>query len=71
MVDLGINVPIKKFVAAIEEYKPDLLGISCLLTTGFENIKATVKAIEDAGLRSDLKVLIYVYNDLYGIDFIA
>ena len=58
VIDLGANVPIKKFVAAIEEYKPHILGISCLLTTGFENMKATVKAIEDAGLRSDLKVLI-------------
>jgi len=58
VIDLGVNVPMEKFVAAIEEYKPDILGISCLLTTGFENMKATVKAIEDAGLRSDLKVLI-------------
>jgi len=58
VIDLGVNVPTKKFVAAAEEYKPDILGISCLLTTGFENMKATVKAIEDAGLRSVLKVLI-------------
>ncbi len=58
VIDLGVNVPIKKFIAAVEEYKPDILGISCLLTTGFENMKATVKGIEDAGLRSDLKVLI-------------
>jgi len=58
VIDLGVNVPINKFVIAIEEYKPDILGISCLLTTGFENMKATVKAMEEAGLRSDLKVLI-------------
>ena len=58
VVDLGVNVPVKRFVEAIEEHKPDILGISCLLTTGFENMKATVKAIEDAELRSDLKVLI-------------
>ena len=58
VIDLGVNVPTKTFVEAIEEYKPNILGISCLLTTGFENMKATVKAIEDAGLRSDLKVLI-------------
>jgi methanogenic corrinoid protein MtbC1 len=58
VIDLGVNVPTKRFVAAIEEHKPDILGISCLLTTGFENMKATVEAIEDAGLRSDLKILI-------------
>ena len=58
VMDLGVNVPVKRFVEAIEEYKPDILGISCLLTTGFENMRATVKAIEDAELRSDLKVLI-------------
>jgi dimethylamine corrinoid protein len=58
VIDLGVNVPIKKFREAVEEHKPNILGISCLLTTGFENMKATVKAIEDANLRSGLKILI-------------
>ena len=58
VVDLGVNVPIRKFIEAIEEHQPDILGISCLLTTVFDNMKAAIKAIEDAGLRSNLKILI-------------
>ncbi len=58
VIDLGVNVPIQTFVKAIRDQKPDLLGISCLLTTGFDHMKSAIKAIEDAGLRKDLKILI-------------
>jgi dimethylamine corrinoid protein len=58
VIDLGVNVPIQTFVKAIRDQKPDLLGISCLLTTGFDPMKSAIKAIEDAGLRKDLKILI-------------
>jgi len=58
VIDLGVNVPIQTFVKAIQDQKPDLLGISCLLTTGFDHMKSAIKAIEDAGLRKDLRILI-------------
>jgi len=58
VIDLGVNVPIQTFVKAIRDQKPDLLGISCLLTTGFDPMRFAIKAIEDAGLRKDLKILI-------------
>ncbi|HSB05190.1 MAG TPA: cobalamin-dependent protein [Thermodesulfobacteriota bacterium] len=58
VIDLGVNVPIQTFVKAIRDQKPDLLGISCLLTTGFDHMRSAIKEIEDAGLRKDLKILI-------------
>lgn len=58
VVDLGVDVSAEKYIAAIKEHNPKVIGISCLLTTCFDNIKACIKAIEDAGLRKDLKILI-------------
>ena len=58
VIDLGVDVPIEKYIAAIKEHKPKVVGISCLLTTCFDNIKACIKAIEDAGLRKNMKILI-------------
>jgi methanogenic corrinoid protein MtbC1 len=58
VVDLGVNVEYQAFVDAIREHKPQFVGISCLLTTVFENMKATIDAIGAAGLRDQVKVLI-------------
>lgn len=48
----------KKFIEAIKQYKPKVVGISCLLTTCFDNVKESIQAIENAGLRNNVKVLI-------------
>ncbi|MBV7274239.1 cobalamin-dependent protein [Clostridium sp. PL3] len=58
VVDLGVDVPTAKFIEAIKQHKPKVVGISCLLTTCFDNVKECIQAIEDAGLRNDVKVLI-------------
>lgn len=58
VIDLGVDVPVQRFVDAVKEHKPKLVGLSCLLTTSFDNMKATVAALEDAGLRNDVKVLV-------------
>jgi methanogenic corrinoid protein MtbC1 len=58
VVDLGVDVPIEKFVDAIEEHRPTVVGLSCLLTTSFENMKSTIDAIEKKGLRSGLPIII-------------
>ncbi|KZL89294.1 cobalamin B12-binding domain-containing protein [Clostridium magnum] len=58
VIDLGVDVPTAKFIEAIKEYKPKVVGISCLLTTCFDNVKECIQAIEDAGLRNDTKILI-------------
>ncbi|WP_411680383.1 B12-binding domain-containing protein [Clostridium thailandense] len=58
VIDLGVDVPTGKFIEAIKQYKPKVVGISCLLTTCFDNVKACIQAIEDAGLRNDTKILV-------------
>ncbi|MEW6624025.1 MAG: cobalamin-dependent protein [Bacillota bacterium] len=56
--DLGVDVPAAKFVEAIKEHQPQIVGLSALLTLAFDKMKGTVKAIEDAGLRDKVKIMI-------------
>jgi 5-methyltetrahydrofolate--homocysteine methyltransferase len=56
--DLGIDVPVEKFVAAIDELKPEVVGLSGLLTLAFDSMKATIDAISAAGKRDQVKVMI-------------
>ncbi|MBN1322288.1 MAG: cobalamin-dependent protein [Thermoleophilia bacterium] len=58
VVDLGVNVEHQAFVDAIKEHKPELVGMSCLLTTVFEDMKEAIKTIQEAGLRDQVKILI-------------
>jgi dimethylamine corrinoid protein len=58
VIDLGVDVPTAKFIEAIKQYKPQIVGMSCLLTTAFDNIKEAIAAIEKAGLRKNIKILI-------------
>jgi len=50
VIDLGVNVPPAKFVETIKQQKPELVGLSTLLTTTMPAMRDTVKAIRDAGL---------------------
>jgi 5-methyltetrahydrofolate--homocysteine methyltransferase len=50
VIDLGVNVPSAKFVEAVKQHRPKLLGLSALLTTTMPAMRDTVKAIRDAGL---------------------
>ena len=50
VIDLGVNVPAAKFLEAVRQHKPKLLGLSTLLTTTMPAMRDTVKAIRDAGL---------------------
>lgn len=56
--DLGIDVSPEKFVETVRQEKPDFLALSALLTTTMPNMKATIDSLKDAGLRSDVKVII-------------
>jgi len=56
--DLGIDVPSDKFIDKLKETGSSILGMSGLLTPAFESMKDTVKALEAAGLRSTVKVII-------------
>lgn len=58
VIDLGVDVPTEKFIEAIKEHKPAVVGFSCLLTTAFDNIKSAIATLTDAGLRDNLKILI-------------
>lgn len=58
VIDLGVNVPIERFVEAVRQHKPDFVGLSCLLTTAYDNMKATVEALDAAGLHDGRKILI-------------
>jgi 5-methyltetrahydrofolate--homocysteine methyltransferase len=57
-IDLGTDVPPEKFVAAVREHRPKLVGMSALLTTTMVNMKATIVALEEAGLRESVKILV-------------
>ena len=58
VIDLGVDVSYEKFVAAVREHDPQIIGLSCLLTSSFDNMKQTVAAIETAGLRSGRMILV-------------
>jgi methanogenic corrinoid protein MtbC1 len=57
-VDLGKDVPPETFVAAIREHQPGLLGLSALLTTTMLAMKTTIEALEEAGLRDSVKIMV-------------
>ncbi|MEM4595759.1 MAG: corrinoid protein [Desulfurococcaceae archaeon] len=58
VVDLGVDVPPHRFVEAIKQHNPDIVGLSCLLTSGIESMKKTIDAIREAGLRGRIKLII-------------
>jgi methylmalonyl-CoA mutase cobalamin-binding domain/chain len=58
VVDLGVDVPAERFVAAVKEHDAQVVGLSCLLTTAFDAMKATIQAFEAAGLREAVSIFI-------------
>ena len=58
VIDLGVDVPPAKFVEAVKTHKPQFIGMSALLTTTMPNMKATVDALNAAGVRSNVQVMV-------------
>jgi 5-methyltetrahydrofolate--homocysteine methyltransferase len=58
VIDLGKDVAPEAFVRAVREHKPDVVGMSALLTTTMTAMGATIKALQEAGLRSQIKVIV-------------
>jgi 5-methyltetrahydrofolate--homocysteine methyltransferase len=58
VVNLGINVDSEKFLAAIAEHRPDILGMSALLTTTMPYMGVVIKALKEKGIREQLIVLV-------------
>ena len=74
VIDLGVQVAPEKFVAAIEEHQPDIVGFSAFLTTTMPMFKANINALEKAGLRDKVIVMVggapvtQEYADAVGAD---
>src|SRR5687767_48814 len=58
VIDLGINNAVEKYLAAIEEHKPDILGMSALLTTTMPYMKVVIDTLKEKGIRDDYVVLV-------------
>ena len=58
VVDLGTDVTPQKFVDAVKEHHPNVIGMSALLTTTMPSMGATIEALKEAGLRDQVKVMI-------------
>jgi 5-methyltetrahydrofolate--homocysteine methyltransferase len=58
VVDLGINNPVENYLEALEEHKPDILGMSALLTTTMPYMKVVIDALVEKGIRDDYIVLV-------------
>ncbi len=80
--DIGIDVPVKKFLDEIREFKPAVVALSGFLTLAFDSMKETVQAIEKEGLREGMKIMIgggqvddavrsYTGADAYGSNAVA
>jgi methanogenic corrinoid protein MtbC1 len=80
--DLGVDVAPQKFVEAIRDFRPQVIGLSGFLTLAFDAMKETIEAIKAAGLRDGVKIMIgggqiteqireYAGADAYGRDAMA
>jgi len=58
VIDLGINNPVEKYLAALEEHKPEILGMSALLTTTMPYMKIVIDTLKEKGIRDDYIVLV-------------
>jgi len=82
VLDLGIDVPAEIFVEKVREFRPQVVGLSGFLTLAYDSMKQTVEALEQAGLRDSIKIMIgggqmddevrkHVKADAYGKDAVA
>jgi 5-methyltetrahydrofolate--homocysteine methyltransferase len=82
VLDIGIDVPVATFVQKVKDFGPAVVGLSGFLTLAFDSMKKTVEALDEAGLRKNIKIMIgggqmddeikkYVKADAYGKDAIA
>ncbi len=58
VIDIGINTDVDEYLAALEEHKPDILGMSALLTTTMPYMKVVIDTLTEKGLRDDYIVLV-------------
>lgn len=58
VVDLAVDIPPEKFVEAVREYNPNIVAMSALLTTTMIGMETVIKALQEAGLRKKVKIII-------------
>lgn len=58
VIDIGINNPVESYIEALEEHKPDILGMSALLTTTMPYMKVVIDTMKEKGIRDDYLVLV-------------
>ena len=58
VINLGINNPVESYLAALEEHKPDILGMSALLTTTMPYMKVVIDTLKEKGIRDDYIVMV-------------
>jgi 5-methyltetrahydrofolate--homocysteine methyltransferase len=79
VIDLGIDVPVQTFVDKVREHRPEVVALSGFLTLAFDSMRDTIKAIEAAGMRDRIKIMIgggqvdeavrkYTGADAYGLN---
>lgn len=74
VIDLGVDVPPEKFVAAVRENLPQILGLSALLTSTLPAMKVVIEALKEAGIRNSVRIMVggapvtQAYADAIGAD---
>ncbi|TIX98318.1 MAG: cobalamin-binding protein, partial [Mesorhizobium sp.] len=58
VIDLGINNAVEKYLDAIEQHQPDIIGMSALLTTTMPYMKVVIDTMKEKGIRDDYVVLV-------------
>ncbi|MEK7353108.1 MAG: cobalamin-dependent protein [Chloroflexota bacterium] len=82
VTDLGVDVPEEKFVEAVKKVNPQVVALSGFLTLAYDSMKSTVDALDKAGVRKGVKIMIgggqitervkdYVKADAFGVDAVA
>jgi len=80
--DIGIDVPVAKFIDEVRDFKPQVVALSGFLTLAFDSMKETIEAMQKAGLRQGMKIMIgggqvdeavknYTGADAYGSNAVA
>lgn len=58
VIDIGINIPVETYIEALEEHKPDILGMSALLTTTMPYMKVVIDTLVEKGMRDDIIIMV-------------
>ena len=58
VINMGVDISEEKFIEAVKEHQPDILGMSALLTTTMPAMETTIQAIQQAGLREQVKIIV-------------